>query len=152
MVRATWRWAAAGVPPGSTKEFNGESVAFSYELAGLGSRFFAALIDACIQIGVAIALGLLAVAVVWLPIWKSLLVNAHVAKIAAAVGLGLAVFTYFLLFIGYFILFEWLGDGKTPGNASSASAWSATADSPWISARAPFAISCAYSNSFSART
>jgi uncharacterized RDD family membrane protein YckC len=54
----------------------GESVAFSYELAGLGSRFFAVFIDLTIQFSVLI--------------------------LAA-------------LFIGYFIIFEWRWNGRTPG-------------------------------------
>jgi uncharacterized RDD family membrane protein YckC len=97
----------------------GESVAITYELAGLGSRFFAVFIDMAIQFTVAVvALLLLA----WL---GSALPNgasgaktgvAHdFDKVGTAIVVAVLVFASFLLFFGYFILFEWRFEGRTPG-------------------------------------
>ena len=95
----------------------GESVAFSYELAGLGSRFFAVAIDFTIQIAVLVA-ALLALA--WIGASQSggAAAAAHaapVSKFAGAVLEGLAIFGVFMLFFGYFIFFEWRFAGRTPG-------------------------------------
>ncbi len=93
----------------------GESVAFSYELAGLGSRFFAVFIDLAIQIAVAIVVFAL---LVWIfhdykP--RTFRPDAGIGKIAAAVVIALVSIAGFLLFFGYFIICEWRFRGKTPG-------------------------------------
>lgn len=92
----------------------GESVAFSYELAGLGSRFFAVVVDIAIQFAVVV------VCVLSLVLLASLLPGRAQhpdlsAKLGRAVLTGLAIVAIFLLFFGYFILFEWLWQGRTPG-------------------------------------
>ena len=91
----------------------GESVAFSYELAGLGSRFFAVFIDVAIQLAVvlvvAIALALLANAIPGGP------QSSAGSTFGRAILEGLVIGAAFLLFFGYFILFEWLWRGRTPG-------------------------------------
>jgi uncharacterized RDD family membrane protein YckC len=77
-----------------------EKVPFTYRIAGMGSRFLAWLIDLCaivllfcmgLAIGVVLSLG--------------------------RQGLGIAVITLwqFVVLWGYFILFEWLWHGQTPG-------------------------------------
>jgi uncharacterized RDD family membrane protein YckC len=92
----------------------GESIAFRYELAGLGSRFFAVFIDLTIQILVALSVLLI---LAW--IGTSFAGNGAAAsvpnKTASAIFLGLTIFAAFMLFFGYFILFEWLWEGRTPG-------------------------------------
>ncbi len=94
----------------------GESVAFRFELAGLGSRFFAMFIDLSIQIAVLIgAIFLFAWLGSALPSTKAPVGNAAIEKFAAATLEGLAIFAIFMLFFGYFILFEWLSGGRTPG-------------------------------------
>ncbi len=91
----------------------GESVAFSYELAGAGSRFFAVFIDMAIQLAVVV----LVVVVLGLV----LRIGPHPAHLAAATKFGNAVLTAiavvagFMLFFGYFIVFEWRWQGRTPG-------------------------------------
>ncbi len=93
----------------------GESVAFSYELAGLGSRFIAVALDFTIQILVALGVFLF---FAWL---AYRLPNAPAVKlttatkVATAILQGILVFAAFLLFFGYFIFFEWLFEGRTPG-------------------------------------
>lgn len=91
-----------------------ESIAFSYELAGLGSRFLAVAIDLVIQVLVAIAI-----------IFILSLGAEHggdVAKTARIPSAQLTSFVIaifiiltFLIFDGYFIIFEALWNGQTPG-------------------------------------
>src|SRR4051812_42170770 len=77
-----------------------EKVPFAYQVAGLGARLLANLTD----------MALLAVLAV-----IGLLVAAILEQRRA--GLGLAVFALwqFTLMCGYFVLFEWLWLGQTPG-------------------------------------
>ena len=93
----------------------GESVAFSYELAGLGSRFFAVFIDMTIQV-------LVAAIVLALFVWFAVAAPSHApvkvdgaVKVATAILDGLGYFAAFSLFFGYFIFFEWRFAGRTPG-------------------------------------
>jgi uncharacterized RDD family membrane protein YckC len=93
----------------------GESVAFSYELAGLGSRFFAVFIDMTIQIFVLVAVffGLVWLAAVLPESAKH--APSGLTKFASAIVGAVFFFSLFMLFDGYFILFEWLWQGRTPG-------------------------------------
>lgn len=77
-----------------------EKVPFTYRVAGLGSRFLAWLID----LGLIVLLTF--VVLVLANVWER-----------ARVGLGLAVLLVaaFVLQWGYFVLFEWLWNGQTPG-------------------------------------
>lgn len=93
----------------------GESVVFSYELAGLGSRFYAVAIDLAIQIAVAVAALLLLA-------WVGSGVKPHAGDVAPAfektidaIAIGMLSVAAFLLFFGYFIVFEWRFNGRTPG-------------------------------------
>ena len=91
-----------------------ESIAFSYELAGIGSRFLAVAIDLLLQIAVLVAL-----------IWGlSLAVPHFVAqrhaqyvemRVAQNVVAGIFIFIIFMIFFGYFIVFEAVMNGQTPG-------------------------------------
>jgi uncharacterized RDD family membrane protein YckC len=91
----------------------GESVAFSYELAGLGSRFFAVFVDLTIQIAVVITISLL---IAWLAAAFPVAGKAPpVSKLAGAVLNALLIVAGFMLFFGYFIIFEWRWAGRTPG-------------------------------------
>ncbi len=97
-----------------------ESVAFSYQLAGLGSRFLAVLIDQILQIAVFLALFLgLAFGVSRVPPSAT-----HAAasagtsaedKFAVALLVAIGIFIVFAIFFGYFIIFEALWNGQTPG-------------------------------------
>ena len=95
----------------------GESVAFSYELAGLGSRFLAVFIDLLIQIGVLVgALLLLAWAGQALPGGAARGIGIGTSdKVTGAIAVALLIFGFFMLFFGYFIVFETLWNGRTPG-------------------------------------
>jgi uncharacterized RDD family membrane protein YckC len=114
-----WGAEARSIMERTIEVTTGESVAFSYELAGLGSRFLAVFIDLAIQI--AIAVGAL-----FLLLWISSSIPARVYvgvpvanglpyKIAFAIVVSLFIFAAFLIFFGYFIVFETLWNGRTPG-------------------------------------
>lgn len=91
-----------------------ESIAFSYELAGLGSRFLALIVDQAIQIVVIVAIfaGI---------VLAGSRVEGHVAKpvasdqVVQSLAIAIVVFIVFAVFFGYFIVFEALWSGQTPG-------------------------------------
>ena len=82
-----------------------EHVSIGYELADLGSRFTAMLLDYLL-----IILG-------WLGMWLALLAMSRIVgqNLATGVGLGITIFVAFVLQWGYFMFFEGLRDGQTPG-------------------------------------
>lgn len=86
-----------------------EQVAFQYEVAGIGSRFVASLLDHLV-------LGL-----VLLLIWCGAIalgISSFSADNSGALFyllLALIVLVMFLLFWGYFVVFETLWNGQTPG-------------------------------------
>jgi uncharacterized RDD family membrane protein YckC len=77
-----------------------EKVPFYYRVAGLGSRFLAWLID----LGVIVLL-----------IFVGLLVGAVLESGRGGMALAIVALWSFVLQWGYFILFEWLWHGQTPG-------------------------------------
>ncbi len=87
-----------------------EQVEVSYELAGLGSRFLAAMIDAII---LTVVIALLAVAA-WV-IRGYLTGNAMVSGATAWIVLGAST----LLGIAYNVYYEVAREGKTPGKAAT---------------------------------
>lgn len=91
-----------------------ESIAFYYELAGLGSRFLAVAIDFVLQTAVVIAVILL---LEWAQPGTTALAHSlgvHDEAISA-VEIGIAVFAVFLIYVGYFVAFETWWQGRTPG-------------------------------------
>ena len=102
----------------SARISTGESVAFEYELAGLGSRFIALAIDLVIQVVVVI---LLFVVFGWLysqfVVAGSVVKHVPVGKLARAITIGIVSVGVFVIFFGYFIMFEWRF-GRTPGKAA----------------------------------
>lgn len=89
-----------------------ESIMFSYELAGLGSRFLAMLADLIIQIALAtlIAFGLVA-----LPHGASAPLSSSEEKWVQSLAVAFIIAFVFLIFFGYFIAFEAAWNGQTPG-------------------------------------
>jgi uncharacterized RDD family membrane protein YckC len=88
----------------------GEAVEIRYELAGLGSRFLAVMIDMLAQGAILFAV-LLAMAL-------SSSALGHVIKHSANLTawlIGAGVFGIFLVLIGWFIIFELWWSGRTPG-------------------------------------
>jgi uncharacterized RDD family membrane protein YckC len=91
-----------------------ESIAFSYELAGLGSRFLAVALDMALQ-------ALIVLAVFWgltligSPAGKAPVKGSLTDSTATSLAIALIVAVLFLVFFGYFIAFEALWNGQTPG-------------------------------------
>jgi uncharacterized RDD family membrane protein YckC len=99
------RWVTVRTP---------EAVAFSYELAGLGSRFLALLVDSIVQ-GFIIAVVLIAIAVAAprVPISAAAL---HLSpKTFESTVVAVAIVLFFTIFYGYFVFFEKIWNGQTPG-------------------------------------
>jgi uncharacterized RDD family membrane protein YckC len=84
-----------------------EMVDFSFPVAGLGSRFLAYMVDVFMILATgATVLFLLAFATLFASALSPLLGSAFFA---------VAIFTFFFLQWGYFVFFEALRDGRTPG-------------------------------------
>jgi uncharacterized RDD family membrane protein YckC len=88
-----------------------ENVIFGYEVAGLGSRFLAALID-----HVVIVMGQIVVYMLFFVIVLMSDLDA-VADQPNVIGwiIGILLFVSFLLLWGYYIVFEMLWNGQSPG-------------------------------------
>ncbi|HEX8696695.1 MAG TPA: stage II sporulation protein M [Longimicrobium sp.] len=84
-----------------------EHVAIGYELADLGSRFAALLIDALILLGGALLLSI--------GIPASVDALGGLPGFLEGMGTAILVLLGFLWFWGYFVYFEGLRDGQTPG-------------------------------------
>ena len=93
-----------------------ESIALTYHLAGLGSRFLALAIDMAIQAIVAWALliGLVMAASRVASAAKPPPLSGN-EKVVEAIAVALLVTIVFAIFFGYFIAFEALWNGRTPG-------------------------------------
>jgi uncharacterized RDD family membrane protein YckC len=93
-----------------------ERVTLEYDVAGIGSRSAAALIDVAIQ---AATLGLLAILLIFLGrqvgLSASSLERTGGAVLAYAVFAALIVVAVFAILFGYYILFEIVWNGQTPG-------------------------------------
>lgn len=83
-----------------------ESVAVAYPIAGVGSRFLAILIDSLVQIIISIA-----IAIVIYVAYNAL----GSGSVASYVALALGVIGAFCVLLGYYILFEIVWNGQTPG-------------------------------------
>ena len=97
-----------------------EHVELQFLLAGIGTRFLAYLVDRTIQIGL-IAWVLLAVLVVFGVMGTIEPIVELVERLSGALGqwlIALAILVYGVITIGYFILFEYLWSGRTPGKRS----------------------------------
>ncbi len=84
-----------------------ESIEFSYELAGVGSRFLAVALDLLVQIGIVVLF-------LW-GLWLAFGRCGVRCGAAGKLGEALLVAAMFLIFFGYFVFFEALWNGQTPG-------------------------------------
>jgi uncharacterized RDD family membrane protein YckC len=87
----------------------GEAVSIRYELAGLGSRFLAVVVDAFAQ--GAILLALFIGALFALPT----LTRALPSKYLAGIEIALMILVLFVVLFGWFVVFEIWWSGRTPG-------------------------------------
>ncbi len=89
----------------------GEAVAIRYELAGLGSRFLAVTLDLIAQVAILVVL-VVAFVLIAQPLGKLVPVAS---KNLTAWAIAFAVAVFFLIFFGWFIIFETWWSGRTPG-------------------------------------
>ena len=87
-----------------------ENVAFGYEVAGIGSRFLAALIDTLILLVLQIVVNLTVLLILSLTILDFIAGESTWGWLVAI--FGLVSFTFFW---GYYIFFETLWNGQSPG-------------------------------------
>jgi uncharacterized RDD family membrane protein YckC len=87
----------------------GEAVEIRYELAGLGSRFLAVVIDGIAQIALLLALFITAA------FTEPTLLRALPSKYFAAAQIAIAVLIVFTIVFGWFVVFETWWSGRTPG-------------------------------------
>lgn len=95
-----------------------ENVSFSYAVAGVGHRFIAALLDSALLFGALlllnlVVLALLAVAGGMYP--ADALETGQESSVAEGLVLALFALVNFLIYWGYFIVFELVWNGQTPG-------------------------------------
>jgi len=90
-----------------------EAIAVRYELAGLGSRFLALTLDLAIQVGAALIV--FAAAALFARPLAQTLAWVRLDKTVYVVALALLALATFVLFFGYFIIFELVWSGQTPG-------------------------------------
>src|SRR6476619_4239089 len=91
-----------------------EQVAFHYEMAGIGSRFVASLLDHLI-IGVALFLVYCALFSLMGTASLAAVGGAEEASAGAYWVIAALVIITFLIFWGYFMIFEIVWHGQTPG-------------------------------------
>jgi uncharacterized RDD family membrane protein YckC len=91
-----------------------ESIAFRYELAGLGSRFLALVIDQVIQIAILIAI-FFGIALALTRVGPSSGSDAPIGKLSESIAIAFLVVIIFTVLFGYFIVFEAAWNGQTPG-------------------------------------
>lgn len=92
-----------------------ESIALNYRLAGLGSRFLAVAVDQAIQFAL---LTLLVVGTIAAALKFTSVSTAHLSAIAErsqALAIALIIVVLFTIFFAYFIVFETVWNGQTPG-------------------------------------
>lgn len=92
-----------------------ESIALTYQLAGLGSRFLAVTVDMLLQGAVATALLFGFVLAATRIALHARPLTPAAEKMGEAVGIALLIAIVFAIFFGYFIVFEALWNGQTPG-------------------------------------
>ncbi|HEX8102367.1 MAG TPA: RDD family protein [Solirubrobacteraceae bacterium] len=92
-----------------------EGVDLELTLAGIGSRFTAALIDLTLQILLIVALGFLLVGVGSLTDGGTGSGSGDVGGDSEAIGIAIVTLLTFLIWFGYDVLFEVRGGGRTPG-------------------------------------
>lgn len=93
-----------------------ENVSFGYEIAGIGSRFIGALIDTII-LGILLLLLNIALVVLLARLGDAGAVFDLESGENWVVGLVIALYALlnFAVIWGYYIAFEWLNNGQTPG-------------------------------------
>jgi len=82
-----------------------EQVHLEFVLAGIGSRFMAALLDTLIEVGIGLVVSLIALVFAATPLTSG----------SPTWILAILIFVFFLIMWGYYAIFETLWKGQTPG-------------------------------------
>jgi uncharacterized RDD family membrane protein YckC len=90
-----------------------ENVDLHLELAGLGNRVLACLIDTVISY--AVVIGIIVLAMLSCMAIGAMIPSSQLANIAYGVVVLVTVLAIFVVLFGYFILFEGFWQGQTPG-------------------------------------
>jgi uncharacterized RDD family membrane protein YckC len=85
-----------------------ESVAVTYPVAGIGSRFLAALIDTLIQLTIVAALAIIMLVIINIS-------GLNTSGAAAYVALAIGILGVTAVLLGYYIFFELIWNGQSPG-------------------------------------
>src|SRR5688572_2821924 len=96
-----------------------ENVSFGYEVSGIGSRFIAALIDnfilTVLLLGLNIALLVLVASLGGDPSTVEESLEATAGDWVAGLVIAVYALLNFAIWWGYYLFFEWLWNGQTPG-------------------------------------
>jgi uncharacterized RDD family membrane protein YckC len=97
-----------------------DHIELQFQLAGIGKRFLAYLIDRLIQFGLILAL-FLAMGLILLAASKIVTIASALHEMQKVLGqwiIAIAIVAYGIISLGYFILFEYVWSGSTPGKRS----------------------------------
>src|SRR5688572_9700450 len=89
-----------------------ERVALEFALASIGNRFLAVAIDHFIQYFIMLIVALIFIASTY---GISALGNVEIFGEMSKWTIAVLIILIFLIFTGYFVFFEWLWNGQTPG-------------------------------------
>ena len=92
-----------------------ERVPLAFALASIGNRFLAAAIDHLIQYFAIIVVAWVFLTAAGFGGTEQVGIVDEIMREAPKWMIAIMIFVMFLLFAGYFIFFEWLWDGQTPG-------------------------------------
>lgn len=92
-----------------------ERVPLAFALASIGNRFLAAMIDHSIQYLSIVIVGWIFLTAAGFGSSEQVGIFDEIAREAPKWLIAVMILILFLLFAGYFIFFEWIWDGQTPG-------------------------------------
>ncbi len=94
-----------------------ENVSFGYEVVGIGNRFIAALVDSIILALILTVMNIIGYVIIEAIGGPEAILTSLSDDVDWQTGLAIALVTLvnFAIIWGYFILFEWLWQGQTPG-------------------------------------
>ena len=94
-----------------------ENVSFTYDIAGIGNRFIGALIDTLIVAGLLLILNILLFVILsWNDApFPTTALDSEETSWLEGLMIALFVLLQFIIFWGYYTLFEYLWSGQTPG-------------------------------------
>lgn len=97
-----------------------EHITLSFELAGIGKRALAYVIDKLLQLAFFFAMGICVFSAFLVAEFSGIGggLNSEFGAFVARWGLALALLVYGIVIIGYFMLFEYWWNGVTPGKLS----------------------------------